>query len=79
MSSNFDGTNVLTAKWTKLNAKIADRNTKGYTFINSGEISLNKYTNSKNIYIGFKATGSGTDTALDGLFQVNNLYLYTIK
>ena len=79
VSSNFDGTNVLTAKWTKLNAKIADRNTKGYTFINSGEISLNKYTNSKNIYIGFKATGSGTDTALDGLFQVNNLYLYTIN
>jgi hypothetical protein len=79
VSSDFDGTNVLAAKWIKLSAKIADRNTKGYTFINSGEISLNKYTNATNIYIGFKAIGSGTDASLDGLFQVNNLYFYTTK
>jgi hypothetical protein len=79
ISTNFDGTNVLAATWTKLNATVATKDSAGYTFIPSGEINLDSYIASGKLRIAFKATGSGTNTSLDGLFQVNNVYVYTTK
>lgn len=76
-SSDFDGTNFSTATWTKLDAIVATKSTAGYTFIKSGEVDLSSYETAGKVRVAFKATGSGTDTSLDGLFQINNVYLYT--
>lgn len=78
VSTNYDGTNVTTATWTEINCNVANKNTTGYTFIPSGEIDLSTYEN-QTIHIAFRVTGSGTNTNLDGLFQVDNLYVYTSK
>lgn len=73
ISSNFDGTNVLSATWTKLDAVVADNTTNGYTYIPSGEIDLSAYTGT--IHLAFKATGNGS--SLDGLFQVDKIKIYS--
>ncbi|WNM19583.1 choice-of-anchor J domain-containing protein [Flavobacterium capsici] len=78
VSTDYDGVNVLNATWTEVTAKIADKNTTGYKFIPSGEIDLKAFEN-QTIYVAFKVTGSGTNTSLDGLFEVDNLYIYTSK
>ena len=75
ISTDFDGTNVLAATWTPLNAVVADQTTNNYTYIPSGEINLSSY--SGNIHIAFKATGSGSNTNLDGLFQVDDVKVYS--
>lgn len=78
VSTNYDGTNVNASTWTEINCTVANKDTAGYTFIPSGEIDLSTYEN-QIIHIAFKVTGSGTNTNLDGLFQVDNLYVYTSK
>lgn len=75
ISSDFDGTNVLSATWTKLDAIVADNTTNGYTYIPSGEIDLSAYTGT--IHIAFKATGNGS--SLDGLFQVDKIKIYSLN
>jgi hypothetical protein len=77
VSEDFDGTNVLTATWTLLNANVAKKTTPGYLFVPSGEVDLSSYTSSGTIHIAFKATGSGTNQNLDGLFQIDNVYVYS--
>jgi hypothetical protein len=75
ISTNYDGTNVLAATWTPLSAVVANQTTNNYTYIPSGEIDLSSY--SGNVHIAFKVTGSGTDTNLDGLFQVDDVKVYS--
>lgn len=78
VSTDFNGTDVSTATWTKVKATVADQNTTGYLYINGGAIDLAPFNNENGtIHIGFKATGSGTNTALDGLFQVDGLHVYS--
>jgi len=72
ISNNLTGNNVLAATWTELSATVANRTTAGYTFISSGKVDLSAHTGGK-IRIAFKVTGSGTNTSLDGLFQVDNV------
>lgn len=79
VSTDFDGTNVLGATWTKVDAKFANKDTTGYLFVPSGSIDLTPYQEAGHVYIAFKTTGSGSNTALDGLFQIDNLYVYTSK
>ena len=79
VSTNFDGTNVLAANWTRVQANIANKNTTGYEFISSGEIDLNSFKTSGKVNIAFRATGSGTNTNLDGLFQIDDLKVYNVK
>lgn len=81
ISSDFDGTNVLAATWIPLNAIVANNNTNisssdsdGKITIDSGDIDISTYTG--NVYIGFKATGSGTNTNLDGSLRVDNIKIY---
>lgn len=73
ISTNFDGTNVLAATWTPINARVADNTTNNYTYIPSGNIDLSSYTG--NIHIAFKVTGNST--TLDGLFQVDKIKIYS--
>jgi uncharacterized protein DUF5017 len=75
VSSNFDGTNVLAATWTPLNATVADHTTNNYTYIPSGNIDLSSYSGT--IHIAFKVTGNGT--TLDGLFQVDKINVYSLN
>jgi hypothetical protein len=72
ISTDFDGTNVLAATWTQLNATVADNTTNNYTYINSGEISLTNLTG--NVNIAFRAKGNGTTQT--GLFQVDDIKVY---
>lgn len=75
ISTNYDGTNVLAATWTPLTAVVANQTTNNYTYIPSGEINLSSYNG--NVHIAFKVTGSGTNTNLDGLFQVDDVRVYS--
>jgi hypothetical protein len=79
VSTDYDGTNVLVATWNQVEVKVANKNTEGYLFVSSGEIDLNPYKAQGQIYIAFKVIGSGTNQNLDGLFQINNVYVYTSK
>jgi hypothetical protein len=80
VSTDYNGTDVLAATWTKVDANFANSSTLGYLFVPSGEIDLAPYEAAGHIYIAFRAIGSGTtNSALDGLFQINDLYVYTIS
>jgi len=72
ISSDFDGTNVLGATWTALDAVVADDTTNGYVYIPSGDIDLSSYSGT--VHIAFRVTGNGT--TLDGLFQVDKVKVY---
>jgi hypothetical protein len=73
ISTNYDGTNVLAATWTALDALVANNTTNNYTYIPSGEIDLSSYSGT--VHIAFKVTGNGS--ALDGLFQVDKIKVYS--
>ncbi len=75
ISTDYDGNsaNVLTSTWTVLDAVVADETTNGYTYIPSGEIDLSAYTGT--VHIAFRVTGNGT--TLDGLYQVDDVKVYS--
>jgi len=70
VSTDFDGTNVLTATWQPITANLVSMSDPNYDWINSGSVDLSTYTG--NLYVAFKYTGSGTDTTLDGAFRVDD-------
>lgn len=74
VSTDFNGTDVAAATWTPLDATVPTQENDWYDFINSGVIDLSDY--SGNVYIAFRVTGSGTDTTLDGAYQIDNLKLF---
>jgi len=76
ISTDFDGSNVLAATWTKLNPTIASANNptgvgNGVMTTDSGDVDLSSY--SGNIYIGFKAYGSST---LTGNLRFDEVKIY---
>ncbi|WP_338377574.1 hypothetical protein [uncultured Flavobacterium sp.] len=73
ISSDYDGTNVLNATWTPLNANIPDTSVSWYEFVTS-TIDLSSYK--EKVYIAFKFRGSGTNTNFDGAFQIDNVLFY---
>ncbi|MFN3967490.1 DUF5017 domain-containing protein [Flavobacterium sp.] len=73
IATDYDGTNVLAATWTELEAVVANNTTNNYTYIPSGEIDLSSYSGT--VHIAFKVTGNGT--TLDGLFQVDKVKVYS--
>lgn len=73
ISSDFNGTDVLAATWTELDAVVADNTTNNYTYISSGEIDLSNYTGA--VHFAFKVTGNGS--TLDGLFQIDKIKVYS--
>lgn len=75
ISSDFDGTNVTTANWEPLSATLPTTSSVYFAFIKSGEIDLSSYTG--NVNIAFKVKGSGTNTALDGSYQVDDIRVFT--
>jgi hypothetical protein len=73
VSTDYDGTNVLAATWTVLNADIPTSSVSWYEFVQS-TINLTPYNGE--IHIAFKFKGSGTNTTLDGAFQVDDVLLF---
>ena len=69
VSTNFDGTNVLAATWVAVPVNIPTTSTAWYAFLDSN-VDLSSYSGT--IHVAFKFTGSGTDTTLDGAFQVDD-------
>ncbi len=73
VSTDFDGTNVLAATWTPINATLPTSATPWYEFVGS---MIDVSNLSGNVYVAFKFRGSGTDLTLDGAFQVDDLKAY---
>lgn len=74
VSTNFDGTNVLAATWTPVTVTLPTQSTAWYEFVSSGAVDLSAY--SGNIHVAFKFKGSGTNTTLDGAFQIDDLKVF---
>ncbi len=80
VSSDYDGTNVMAANWVKMNnVRIATPDDGGYNFVNAGSFDLSQFVEDGHVHIAFRAIGSGSNTSLDGLYQLNNLYVYNQK
>ncbi len=76
ISTDYDGTNVLAATWKPIPANIPKKADAWYKFFKT-TVDLSSYKG--DIYVAFKFTGSGTDTTLDGAFQIDNFYVYDDK
>lgn len=77
IATNYNGTNLATANWESISAILPTASSPFFEFIKSGEIDLSSYKG--NINIAFKVKGSGTNTALDGSYQVDAIRIYTKK
>jgi hypothetical protein len=77
IATNYNGTNLATAHWESISAILPTASSPFFEFIKSGEIDLSSYKG--NINIAFKVKGSGTNTALDGSYQVDAIRIYTKK
>lgn len=78
VSSDYDGTNVLTAHWASVPFTKPPLNyDTNFDFFSSGIIDLSAYTG--NIYLAFKVKGSGTNTSLDGTYEIDNVRIFNKK
>ncbi|WP_395044784.1 choice-of-anchor J domain-containing protein [Flavobacterium sp.] len=78
VSTDYDGTNVLTATWQNItfNKPPLDFDTN-FDFFSSGIIDMSSYTG--NIYLAFKVKGSGTNSSLDGTYELDNIRIFDKK
>ncbi|WP_338841606.1 DUF5689 domain-containing protein [Flavobacterium ginsenosidimutans] len=77
VSTNFDGSSIAKAKWTKLKANVPTLSTPARQFISSGGIDLSEY--SGKINIAFRYVGSGKDKTLNGAFMVDDVKIFGEK
>jgi len=78
ISTDFDGTNVLTATWESVTftKPPLDFDTN-FDFFSSGLIDLSSYEG--NIYLAFKVKSSGTNFSLDGTWEIDNVRIVDKK
>jgi len=78
VSSNFDGTNVLTATWQSISFTKPPLNfDTNFDFFSSGLIDLSSYEG--NIHLAFKVKSSGTNFSLDGTYEIDNVRIVDKK
>lgn len=78
ISTDFDGTNVLTATWETLTfTRPALNFDTNFDFFSSGLIDLSSYQG--NIYLAFKVKSSGTNFSLDGTWSIDNVRIVDKK
>ncbi len=77
VSTDFDGTDVLAATWEPVSASLPTMDNSWYEMVDSGLIDISGYTGT--LYVAFKVTGSGTDTTLDGAYQVDNFNVFATE
>ncbi len=74
VSTDYDGTDVSTATWMPLSGtNIPTSSVSWYEFVKS-TVNLTPFEGE--IYIAFKFKGSGTNTTLDGAFQLDDVKLF---
>jgi hypothetical protein len=73
VSTDFDGSDVLGATWIPVSADLPTQSNSWYEFVDSGLIDISEYTGT--LHVAFKVTGSGTDTQLDGAYQIDNFVI----
>ncbi|WP_296385890.1 DUF5689 domain-containing protein [Winogradskyella sp.] len=71
VSTDFNGSDVLGATWEEQTAIFPNSDNSWYDLIGSGLIDLSSYTGT--LHIAFRVTGSGTDSDLDGAFQIDDV------
>ena len=71
ISTDFDGTNVEDAVWQTLEAQIPGVNATYFEFQSSGDVDLTDFDGP--VHIAFKVKGSGTNTQLDGSYQIDKV------
>lgn len=78
VSTDFDGTNVTSANWEAKTFTLPplDFDTN-FDFFDSGIVDLSGYTG--NIHIAFKVKSSGTNTSLDGTYEIDNIRILNQK
>lgn len=74
IATNYDGTNVASANWQPLPAILPTTTSTYFEFIKSGVVNLSGFSGKVNI--GFRVKGSGTNTSLDGSYQIDNIRVY---
>lgn len=76
VSTDWDGTtaNFNLATWENIPVTIPTPNTTRFVFISSGDIDLSGYEG--NLHFAFRARGSGTNSALDATFQIDNIRIF---
>jgi hypothetical protein len=73
ISTDFDGSNVLSATWNPVDANLPTTATEWYEWLDS-VVDISSV--SGQLYVAFKFKGSGTNTALDGAFEVDDVKIY---
>ncbi|GGW58214.1 uncharacterized protein DUF5017 [Winogradskyella epiphytica] len=71
VSTDYDGSNVLSATWIPVAADLATQSNSWYEWVDSGLIDISSYSGT--LYVAFKYVGSGTNEILDGAYQIDNL------
>jgi hypothetical protein len=76
VSTDYDGTiaNFNQASWISIPVKTPTPNDDYYAYVNSGEVDLSRFTGT--LHFAFKAKGSGSNSALDATFQIDNIRLF---
>jgi hypothetical protein len=69
ISNDFNGNNVSTATWTKINARLAEETDPVNTFIPSGEIDLSAFSGT--VRIAFKYSGDNSNNT--STYRVDNV------
>jgi hypothetical protein len=78
VSTDYDGTNVITATWIPLTFNKPPLNfDTNFDFFSSGLVDLSTYTG--DIYLAFKCKGSGTNFSLDGTYSIDNIRIFDKK
>ncbi len=72
ISTNFNGTDVMAATWTPLQATVPTQANDWYEFVNSGAINLSAYSGT--VHIAFRVTGNGS--TLTAGYQIDNVKLF---
>ena len=73
VSTDYDGTNVLEAKWISVEAALPSQHDSWYQFVDSGLIDLSSYSGI--LHVAFKVTGSGTVDTLGGAYLIDDLLI----
>ena len=71
VSTDFNGADVLSATWHKLEAFLPSQNSMENEFLDSGFVDLSSYEGM--LYIGFKVTGNGRKGSASGAYQLDNI------
>lgn len=74
ISTDFDGSNVLSATWQPLDASLPSQTTPSNEFVDSGLIDLSSYKGI--LYIAFKVKGNGRTTSLSGAYLIDDIYIF---